>query len=36
VDEDVAAANFLQKNQPGALVEELDKLKWRKSVEPKN
>ena len=36
VDEDVATAHFLQENQLGALVEELDKLEWCISVQPKN
>ncbi len=36
VDEDVATAHFLQENQLGAVVEELDKISWRISVPPKN
>jgi hypothetical protein len=36
VGEDVATAHLLQENQPGAVVEKLDKLEWRISVQTKN
>jgi hypothetical protein len=32
VNEDVATTDFLQKNQLGALVEELDEVEWRISA----
>jgi hypothetical protein len=32
VDEDVATTHFLKENQLGAVVEELNKLKWRISI----
>jgi len=36
VDEYVATAHLLQKNQPGAVVEKIDKLEWRITVQLKS
>ena len=36
MDENVATAHFLQKNQPGAVIEKINKLERRIAVQPES